>query len=72
MRIRTYRLIVIGSIFSSFLVGLHVPALHEIIEHGATPRWEVVAATLVLAIAALAGAWTLLRTPTSLRNRVFY
>lgn len=72
MRILTYRLIVIGSLLSSFLAGLHVPALHEFIEHGATPRWEVVAAMLVLAIGTVAGAWILLRTPRALRNRVFY
>jgi hypothetical protein len=72
MRILTYRLIVIGSLLSSFLAGLHVPGLHEIIEHGATPRWEVVAATLALALGTVAGAWILLRTPTALRNRVFY
>ncbi|HUE88612.1 MAG TPA: hypothetical protein VMO26_21245 [Vicinamibacterales bacterium] len=63
MRLQTYRLIVIGSMVSSFLVGLHVPALHNMIEHGATPRWEVVAATLVLAIGSVAGSWMLLRTP---------
>ena len=63
MRVRTYRFTVIGSILSSFLVGLHVPALHNMIEHGATPRGEVVAATLALAASTVAGAWTLLRTP---------
>ena len=72
MRILTYRLIVIGSLLSSFLAGMQVPALHGIIEHGATPSWDVVAATLGLAIGSVAGAWILLRTPTALRNRVFY
>ena len=55
MTIWTYRVIVIGSILCSFLVGLHLPALHDMIEHGATPRWEVLTATLVLAVATLAG-----------------
>ena len=70
MTIWTYRVIVIGSILSSFLVGLHLPALHDMIEHGATPRWEVLTATLVLAVATLAGAWMLLRTPRPFRDRV--
>ena len=64
----TYRLIVVGSILSSFLVGLHVPVLHEVIEHGATPRWDVLTATLLLALSTIAGAWTLLRTAAPLRD----
>jgi uncharacterized membrane protein len=63
MQMRTYRLIVIGSILSSCLVGLHLPALHDMTEHGATPRWEVVIATIVLVIGTLAGTWRLLRLP---------
>lgn len=61
MRVWTHRLTVIGSMLSSFLVGLHVPALHEMIDHGATPRWEVLAATLLLAVGTIAGTWMLLR-----------
>ena len=63
MRMRTYRLIVVGSILSSFMVGLHVPMLHEIIEHGATPRWDALTATLILALITVACAWKLLRSP---------
>jgi hypothetical protein len=66
MRISTYRFVVLGSILSSFLVGLHIPMLHEFIEHGRTPRWDVLAATLVLVVMTLAGAWTLLRTAAPL------
>jgi hypothetical protein len=61
MRLRTYQLTVIGTILSSFLVGSHMPALHEIIEHGATAHWDVVGATVLLAVATVAGAWMLLR-----------
>ena len=46
----TYRLTVIGSLLSSFLVGLHLPALHDMIEHGAAPRWDVLTVTLVIPI----------------------
>lgn len=63
MRLRTYRLVVIGSIAGSFLVGLHLPALHAVVEHGATPRWDVLIATLALAIGTTAGTWALLRAP---------
>jgi hypothetical protein len=69
MALRTYRFVVIGSVLSSFLVGLHVPALHDMAEHGATPRWDVLIATLLLAIGSLAGAWILLRRPGPLRER---
>lgn len=63
MRLGTYRLIVVGSMLSSFLAGFHLPALHEIVEHGATPRSDVVAVTLLLVVCAVAGTWTLLRAP---------
>lgn len=65
MRIRTYRVVVIGSLLSSFLVGFHLPALHEMIDHGAAPRWDVVTVTALFAITTLAGAWTLLRAPSA-------
>lgn len=61
MRLRTYQLTVIGTILSSFLVGAHMPAFHEIIEHGATAHWGVVGATMLLAVATVAGGWMLLR-----------
>ena len=46
MQMLTYRLVVVGSLLSSFLVGLHMPMLHEVIEYGATPRWDAVTANL--------------------------
>jgi hypothetical protein len=66
MGLRTYQLTVIGTIVASFLVGLHMPAMHEIIEHGATARWDIVAVTAVLAVATVAGGWMLLRAGGSL------
>ena len=62
---RTYRVVVLASIAASFLAGMHVPALHEIIEHGASPRWDVLGATAALFVGALAGTFTLLRKPTT-------
>ena len=61
MRVRTYQLTVIGTILAAFLTGMHVPALHEFMEHGARARWDVMVATLVLIILTVAGGWILLR-----------
>ena len=43
MRTRSYRLTVIGCALAWFLVGLHLPALHELVHHGAPAPWSVVA-----------------------------
>jgi hypothetical protein len=64
MQMSAYRLTVVGTLVSSFMVGLHVPALHEMVEHDASPHWGVLAATLVLVVLTVAGAWTLLRDTT--------
>ena len=61
MKVGTYRVVVIGSMLSAFLFGLHVPALHNMIEHGATPRTDVLVATVLFGIGALVGLVTLLR-----------
>lgn len=62
MQTGTYRLTVVGSLLSSFLVGFHLPALHEMIEHGATPRWGFLGVTIALAVLTIVGGWTLLRS----------
>ena len=69
MRVGTYRLVVIGSLLSSFLFGFHLPALHDMIEHGATPRADVMIVTVLFAIGTLAGGWTLLRRVGGLEPR---
>jgi hypothetical protein len=61
MSLTTYRFVVLGSLFSSFMVGLHMPAMHEIIEHGADTHWGIVAATGTLVAMTIAGGWALLR-----------
>ena len=61
MPTRYYRLTVILCVLSWFLVGLHVPALHRIVDHGATPSPAVLGATSLLAVAGLAALWRLLR-----------
>lgn len=61
MRTTSYRLTLIGCVLAWFLVGLHLPALHGMTHHGRPPRWDVLAVTALLAAAALAGLWALLR-----------
>ena len=63
----TDRLVVLGSLTSSFLLGMHVPAFHDVVHHGAAPRGDVVAATAALAALTLAGAWRLWRRSTAPR-----
>jgi hypothetical protein len=63
MPTRSYRLTVIGCALSWFLVGLHLPALHEMTHHGRAPQWPALALVSLLAVAAVAGLWALLRTP---------
>jgi hypothetical protein len=67
MKVGTYRLIVIGSILSAFLFGFHLPALHDMIEHGATPRMDVLVVTVLFAICTLVGMVTLLRGARGLK-----
>ena len=58
-----YRLTVVACALSWFLVGLHLPALHEMTHHGSAPRWTVLAIVCFLAAVAVAGLWILLRAP---------
>jgi hypothetical protein len=58
-----YRLTVVACALSWFMVGLHVPALHRMTHHGGTPSWTVLAIMSLLAAAAVAGLWILLRSP---------
>lgn len=59
----SYRLVVVGSMLSWFLLGMHAPVLHELTEHGRVPRASVLVAVSLLAAGALAGMWFLLRPP---------
>jgi hypothetical protein len=63
MTARLYRLTVLGSVFAWFLLGLHVPALHQMTHHGRAPSLTVLGAVAVVAACAVAGVWLLLRTP---------
>ena len=68
MATRTYRLTVIACALAWFLVGLHVPALHQMSHDGHVPGGSVLAATALLVAAAIAGLWALLRAPAGGRS----
>jgi hypothetical protein len=61
MSASSYRVVVVGSLLSSFFVGLHMPLLHEVIEHGASPYSVAVIVTILLFVVTAAGGWALLR-----------
>ena len=60
MSTTTYRLLVLCAIVSSFLLGLHMPIIHDIVDHGSHPRWDVLIASGFLALIAIACGWRLL------------
>ena len=62
---RYYRLTVLGCALSWFLVGLHLPALHQTTHHGRAPDWTVLAMLSFLTIVAIAGLWILLHAPVA-------
>lgn len=61
----SYRLWIVGCVVSWFLLGLHVPALHDVVGHGHSPRASVVVGTTGLLIAGIACLWQLLRARPS-------
>jgi hypothetical protein len=63
MRATNYRLTVVGCAASWLLLGLHLPVLHEVTEHGRFIGWGVLAAIVFLTVAAIAALWVLLRVP---------
>ena len=56
----TYRLLVVGAILSSFLLGMHMPVIHDIFDHGARLRWDVLLASGFLALITIGSGWKLL------------
>ena len=63
MRPWPYRLTVLGSALAWLLLGLHLPTLHELTDHGWSPPARVLAMTALLALAGAGALWALLRTP---------
>ena len=60
MSATTYRMMVLGGILSAFLLGMHMPVLHEIADHGAGASMPGVIATAALAVLTFVFAWKLL------------
>ena len=63
MPTRSYRLTVVGCALAWFLVGLHLPTLHELRHDGFAPHWTVLAMLAFLTVAAVAALRSLLRAP---------
>jgi hypothetical protein len=61
MRTNYYRLTVIGCALAWFLLGAHVPVLHEFTRHGRTPSMTVLIAVAGVTLVALAAVVLLLR-----------
>ena len=62
---RHYRLTVVVCAISWLLVGLHLPTLHELTDHGYSPQWTVLGITVLLALVGAACVRALLRTPAA-------
>lgn len=65
MRALYYRLTVLGCSISWFLVGLHLPTLHEVVDHGRSVHWSVVGIVALLGALAVAALLVLLRAPAA-------
>ncbi len=58
-----YRLVVLGSALAWLLLGLHLPALHQVTHHDAALHWSMTAAITALTAVGMAGVLVLLRAP---------
>lgn len=58
---RFYRTWVLACVAAWFLVGLHVPAIHQMTHHGQELPVSVAGAVVMLVLIGIAGLWQLLR-----------
>jgi hypothetical protein len=65
---RFYRPMVVACVVSWFLVGLHVPVVHQITHHGRAHNVAVLSITAGLALIGIASLWALLRAPDAWRD----
>lgn len=63
-----YRLAVLGCALSWLLVGLHLPAVHQMTHHGEALPWSVMVIVSLIAVVAVGVLWTLLRAPSPRRG----
>ena len=61
MQPRYYRLMVILGAISWFMLGMHMPMLHDFTSHG-SGHWGLLIAMLALAVMGVTSLWNLLRT----------
>ena len=61
MPLRRYRMTVLVCSLSWLLVGLHLPTLHEVMDHGYTAPPSVLVMTVLLALVGVTCLWMLLR-----------
>jgi hypothetical protein len=64
-----YRLTVVVCVLSWFMVGLHFPIVHEMIDHGRRPDNTVLTVVSLLTVIAAAGLWLLLSAPRQWATR---
>jgi hypothetical protein len=65
---RYYRATLLVCVLAWFMVGLHMPALHDMTHHGGLPGVPVIAAVAFLVIVAAAALLVLLRAPVTISN----
>lgn len=58
-----YRLTLIGCVASWLLLGLHLPALHQVTHHGRSLPVTIIGLMVLFALIGIAGLWVLMRTP---------
>ena len=56
-----YRLTVVICAAAWFLIGMHSPVVHEVVDHGRVPHWPLLAILAVLLLLGCATLWILLR-----------
>ena len=61
----SYRLTVVGCALLWLLVGLHVPLLHQVLDHGRMPGPMTLAAVVGVVAGAVGVLWALLRAPSA-------
>lgn len=57
----SHRLAVVVCALAWFLVGMHSPVVHEVVDHGMLPGWSVLALFTLFVVAGVASLWALLR-----------
>lgn len=66
---RFYRTTLLVSTIAWFMIGLHVPALHQVTHHDSAMPTAVLAAIATLIVVGLLSLWALLRAPKRLDSQ---